>query len=1111
MRDEATQRQIDAARPGMSTWLSANAGSGKTRVLTDRVARLLLKGASPQNILCLTYTKAAATEMQNRLFSRLGAWAMSPDEDLRQKLDELGAGDDLSPGLLAAARRLFARAIETPGGLRIQTIHSFCAVLLRRFPLECGVSPQFTEMDDRVAGLLRGECLEELSETHPHVMEAVALHLTDQNFDTLAAEVARGRDRFAAPRADLRTALGLPPGLTREALLAEVFQPDTEGTLQAVLQALAASDKPTDAKLGQCLAALAPPWSLDDLVALEGPLLLSSTPYSAKIGKVPTKAVRDAMGPERERFEALMARVETARERRLALAAAEKAEALHAFADAFLPLYARRKEARGWLDFDDLILKARDLLTVRDVADWVLFRLDGGIDHILVDEAQDTSPTQWQVIEALASEFAAGHGARRAGERTIFVVGDVKQSIYSFQGADPAGFDRMHDRFKTQLGQGLQRMELRHSFRSAAAVLDTVDTVFSEAPGRGPDPVKHVAFHADRPGRVDLWPLYEASEKPEDPDWDDPRDTQAAADAVVELADAIARHLKGLIDAGTAIPGEDGAWRPLHDGDILILVQRRSALFHQIIRACKAAGLKVAGADRLKLGEALAVRDIVALLSFLATPADDLSLAAALRSPLFGWSEAELYALAQGREGTLWSALQSAGHPETRAVLRDLRDHADYLRPYELIERILVRHEGRARLVGRLGVESEEAIDALLAQALGYETTGIPSLTGFLAWFEAEDVELKRQPDAAGRRLRVMSVHGAKGLEAPLVVLPDTVRRDRGEQDHVIFTDDGLPFWRQGAGDQPEPMRRVIEERKAARQAESARLLYVAMTRAEKWLIVCGTGDAKIAANSWYGDVETALGRMAHTAIDTPVGQGRRIETLPWAPGPMAAHETAAATIGAELPAWYDTHAATPVEPPRPISPSGLPGAKALPGEVDETNEEAVLTRGTRLHALLEHLRPERPDLWRKQAEAQLDGLHATDPGLFDELLNEASAVLASPGLAPVFAPHALAEVDVTAPHPSGRVIFGTIDRLLVDGDRFLAVDFKSNRTVPDSAEAVPEGLLAQMGAYAAALSQVYPRHRVETALLWTATATLMPLPGALLRAAFEEAARLDG
>ena len=1114
IRNDASQAQVTAADPHSSTWLAANAGSGKTRVLTDRVARLLLGGVNPQNILCLTYTKAAASEMQNRLFARLGDWAMKSDAELTAALVDLGVDDAAD---LPRARRLFARAIETPGGLKIQTIHSFCSSLLRRFPLESGVSPQFTEMDERAASLLQSELVEDMADGPDRALVAdLARYYTGEDFAGLTSQIVRHRDGFAGTdQAEVWSWFDLDSAFDEEQLSAQAFAPGDGAMLDALIPLLAAGSK-TEVTAATKLGTVdRENLGVSDLAILEGVFLTGASakePFSAKIGSFPTKGLREgAAAGLMPKLEGLMARVEDARPLRNSLYSAQKTLALHRFAQRFIALYETRKLTLGWLDFDDLIRKAGALLSDPTVATWVLYRLDGGIDHILVDEAQDTSPAQWQVIERLAAEFTSGEGTKSGEERTIFVVGDPKQSIYSFQGAEPAEFTRMRDKFREelrQIEQPFQAMQLEYSFRSSPAVLGLVDHTLEKQDGLG-ESFLHRAFFGDKPGRVDLWPAVEKVEHKEDRDWFDPVDRPDPQDHLSTLARAIAADIAKKLKTGS-ITSEKGETRPIEPKDIMILVRRRSPLFFAIIGACKELGLPIAGADLLRIGGELAVKDLVALLSFLATPEDDLSLAAALRSPLFGWSEQQLYALAQGRgKVPLWRRLEERAedHAQTHAILRDLRDQADFLRPYDLLERVLIRHDGRRNLLARLGSEAEDGIDALLSQALAYERLQVPSLTGFLIWMEAEEVTIKRQVDSASNQVRVMTVHGSKGLEATIVYLPDTTKPVWQDRDEIVEVA-GHPWWKPPAAQRPEALAQVMDDRKARDREEWVRLLYVAMTRAEQWLIVAAAGDvSKTAQDSWYGLVDAGLDQAGAVKAEFPTGPGKRFETGTWAPRPESS--TVAPKQALSLPNWAVSPAPSiPQEEVEILSPSKLDGAKALPGLGGDGDTDAAMKRGSQIHLLLEHL-PLYPEAdWPDVAGRLLGtGELAAEPNTLPDLLAEATTVLRAPGLGNLFAPDALAEVELTAPIGDKR-LHGTIDRLLVTPTRVLAVDFKTNAVIPDRAEDTPAGLLAQMGAYRAALSQVYPDRAVDTAILWTRSGELMSLPNDLVMRTFR---RLDG
>ncbi|MDJ0628519.1 MAG: double-strand break repair helicase AddA [Rhodobacter sp.] len=1110
--DAATERQNQAADPRRSTWLAANAGSGKTRVLTDRVARLLLDGVQPQNILCLTYTKAAASEMQNRLFRRLGSWSMKPDRDLEAELRGLGVAVG-GKADLARARRLFARAIETPGGLRIQTIHSFCASLLRRFPLEAGVSPAFVELDDRSAVLLQQDVVERLAEGDAQAtVDGIAAHFTGDGLDRLTGAIARHRKSFttALSDRDYLKLFGADPDLCEDAILKSLDFDGLDGLLDR-LRTVLETGSTTDLRAAERLRAVRTgPFGFDDLRVLFGVFLTGAgakEPFAAKVGKFPTKASREVLGPICHDLDALMLRVEAAREAATCLAAARKSAALSSFAAAFLHAYDRQKQLHGWLDFDDLIQKTLALLSDPAVAGWVLYRLDGGLDHILVDEAQDTSPDQWQVIERLAQEFTAGLGARDGVSRTIFVVGDKKQSIYSFQGADAREFDRMRMHFGGRLhdiGVPLQSLELEYSFRSSDAILRFVEAALPEF-----SETRHRAFRDRLPGRVDLWPAVEAAEQPEKRNWYDPVDIKTEEHHDVVLARRISEEIERLI-ADETIPAGDGTRRRITAGDFLILVRRRSGLFEEIIRACKARGLAIAGADRLKLGAELAVKDLAAILAFLATPEDDLSLAAALRSPLFGWSEAELYRLGAGRSAPyLWTELRdrSAEFPETLSMLKDLRNSADYLRPYDLIERILTKHDGRRRLLARLGPEAEDGIDTLLSQALAYERIDVPSLTGFLTWLDTGEIEVKRQMDAASDRIRVMTVHGAKGLEAPIVILPDTARRVQSLRDEIIVTEDGTPVWRTSKDQQPKGLVSAIEAIRTAQGEEANRLFYVAVTRAETWLIFAGSGNVGKAGESWHQIARRGLEELGAATIDTPTGTGLRYTHRNWDLGDVAETPGDVTAAKIEVPDWMERRAPAPARAPKPLAPSDLGGAKVLFGDGGEADEDSGKAHGRLVHSFLEHLQHLAPSQWPAVAVA-LAGTE-TDDSDRQRALDEASRVLLDPEFGFLFDDATLSEVDLSAAlsNLGGRRINGTIDKLVVEPRRVLAVDFKTNAVVPGDAGGTPEGILRQMGAYLAALETIYPGKRADVAILWTAEPRLMPLPNDIVRQALRNAA----
>ena len=1078
---EATQAQIAAAWPVRSAWVSANAGSGKTRVLTNRVARLLLQGTAPGRILCLTFTKAAAAEMQNRLFKQLGEWAMMPDAPLRVALAALGE-ENLPEAQLLRARSLFARALETPGGLKIQTIHAFCESLLHRFPLEAQVSPDFELLDDRAAKALREDVLDEMAVADPEAFAAFIEKVGDPA--EFLGDILKHQELFAHSfyEEEAAEALGAELGLTEKLLLSKVFEDISDPDIDSLAAEMLRNANKHEVKVAVALNKRKSDPIGAVLMSLEAVFLTKGAQRSTT--RFPVKAVKEAFPPALDMVTMFIERIYAARQSRLALDALEKARVLHGFAFAFLSIYSARKSARSVLEFEDLIRKADALLRESDMAQWVLYRLDGGIDHILVDEAQDTSPLQWDIVKALAEEIYAA-ATEGDGPRTVFVVGDEKQSIFSFQGADPHAFAGvkalLHERLaavETPMFEGA----LQCSFRSAPPILNLVDQVFSgDARGGVAGEINHIAVDDALPGRVELWPFYEKEAAEEELPWDAPVDELPASDPVLLLAEDVAARVAEIIASKVVLPGKK---RPVQAGDFLILVQSRGVLFRALLKELKAKQVPVAGADRLKVAEELAVKDLLALLQFAANPQDDLALASALRSPLCGVSEADLFKLAHKRKGRLWDEVKP------HEMLADLLAHADYERPFELLERILITHNGRENLLARLGPEAEEGVDELLRQALDYERSEAPSLTGFLNWVSADELEVKRQFNNEDNLLRIMTVHGAKGLEAPIVILPQTVQRPNNKGQKVLPLGDGLAVCGAGVEDLPETVSAVRQAQKDLQTEEKMRLLYVALTRAESWLILAGSGDRKRVPENWYDPVAEALEALGAEIRES----GRRVLENNWQLGTGEVESEAEQAVKA--PAWVAAPALKVVKPPRARLPSDLGGAHTVNGAMADEN---ALLRGEQIHTLLENL-ADVPEGERAAAAARL--VEAPLAGVVTEALKTLSA----PALARVFAPETLREVAVSADLPELGPVSGRIDALLV-GDAILAVDFKSNPQVPTTSAEIPEAFLRQMAAYQAALVQIWPDKEIKTAILWTATQSLMEVPAQLCDAALNRAA----
>ncbi len=1140
---------IRASDPGASVFVTANAGSGKTTTLVSRVARLLRQGADPAAILCVTYTKAAAAEMQRRLYDLLGDWSVLEDAALERELRKLeGQPEAQFDALdLSRARALFARALETPGGLKIQTIHAFCEKLLRRFPLEAEVSPSFQVLEDVAAQELARRARDELTlaaerygEDDPdqplaRAFNHFAVELSARGFDDLFQAIEGQRDAltgYVKACAEGRAA-------TPWTLCGVNDGADPEAIAQAAVDA-------TDWNAWRAAAAELDGGSSSDhnMAALLRAAEDAQT-FDAVCGGFFTKAGEPKKRLATVKIAAGVTAWLTREQGRLVVACAEARAATIArdtghvltLAQVYAAIYAQEKRAHRGLDFDDLITKTCDLLATKSDAAWVLYKLDGGIDHVLVDEAQDTAPEQWEIIRKLTGEFFAGAGVRgeAAAQRTLFVVGDEKQSIYGFQGARPELLARETDHYRDTARASGARAEivpLEASWRSTPQVLSFVDAVFAPADAaRALDPanghaVHHQPMREGDPGSVDIWPVFKDVKPPERSAWD-PVDADAGENARKRLAARIAADIAGAVARGDAVQDRELAgppaerWRAANFGDFLILVRRRDALFEEILRALKQSGVPVAGADRLKLSEHIAFQDLRGVARFALFPEDDLTTAELLRSPFCEVDEGSLFDLAYERDGSLYRALslRAAERPEwsdALAFLDSARADARGRAPFEMFNRLLGRldREGRSmrsRLLTRLGREAEEAIDEFLNQILAAEARGVRDLEGLAATLDVSDVTVKRELEAARGEVRVMTVHGAKGLEAPVVYLPDTTVKAKAQGAPLFETGDGGFLWapRKDEDCAASAAARALRQQKT--DEESLRLLYVGLTRARDRLVLCGRTPATRDADdgSWWTRLNDAFASdiIAEHTREIMTEDGVTVRRF----GPDPERRPLRAPTTSEqpkAPEWMSQRL-TSERGAQWKSPSSIADAAKAPAPSPLSDRGGLgrFRRGDLIHKLFEVLPDIAPDK-RRDAAARL---LAREPNLTDdqraEMIDAAFGVLEDTRFAAVFGPGSRAEAAIAGTAkdlPDGVAISGRLDRLIVAPDQVLVVDYKTNRPAPARIEDADPAYVAQMAVYVAVLRALYPGRQVEAALVWTDGPALMPVPSNVIDGALD-------
>lgn len=1092
---KTTDDQQQASDPKLSVWVSANAGSGKTHVLVERVTRLLLSGVEPASILCITYTKAAAAEMWSRLFTNLAAWTNLDDAALTLSLQQLGE-DGTDPVLQTRARQLFTKALETPGGLKIQTIHAFCEKLLHLFPVEAGLAPGFSVMDERrelelqssATQIVLNKAEHETESQTAKAFEALTDRLNKDDFQSLIKSFITALRKASPELLNLEKAsyeLVLSNGLAVTHLNFEVIKTELNSIDKAAYlhhaKLLELSGKHWRVNPSEAMMKIAQADEPEDLLEK----------FFLTDGAARKQFLRDEISealPETQSFiDTEKLRVFELIQQRNTLEIIAQSGNAFVLAKDILQHISVEKQRLGIYDFADLITKAASLLSNARATQWVLKKLDEGLNHILLDEAQDTSPDQWRIVRRLADEFFAGAGLPKAQSRSVFVVGDQKQSIFSFQGADAKGFAKTREElFKQTQGQ-MALVELTTSYRSTSTVLDAVNQLFTQTKLKelgifDASERDHTGVRKDQ-GVVELWP-FETEEKIAEPDaWARPLDTPAATSADRLLAETIAEKIAGWLSP-TRPKLLMSKNRPVQPGDILILFQTRSTLYRLVLAHLRQHGVPVAGADRLILLNSLIVQDIVVLLGWLLLPQDDHALAIILKSPLVPepLSEKQLFELCYNRKANLVDLISGPN----QNYLNMLQQQAHTAGPFQVLSLIILK--SRQSIAKRLGEEALEASAAMMDLALDYEADHGLSLFGFINWFSATETTLKRDMDKAKGDVRLMTVHGAKGLEAEIVIMADATYVKKLSRSGPTVTTlpeneraAGLPIWKMsGKGPHVQQFENWIDLHTQDIAQENSRLLYVAMTRARDELYICGAkGKNKVGERSWWPTITQALGAPEN---DEPQRFGLPDQFIDVTKTniPPAAHQAP----------WLLRNPKLEGQKPREaFNPSG---------NRQTLNPEAA-KRGTALHRLLQDIANVSEDRRFSVARQRAIALDLTEADA-----KQMANLMARPDLHVYFGQGSKSEADIIGTLPNGMEVSGRIDRLTVLPEGIWLLDYKSNQ---GGSEPISPShpYVKQLATYAALLGQLYPTSPIHAALLWTQTGEHQHLPEALITAALQE------
>jgi ATP-dependent helicase/nuclease subunit A len=1110
-------QQTDASHPESQVRLSASAGTGKTQVLTARVLRLLLHDVNPESILCLTFTKAGAAEMADRVHERLGAWVTMAGGDLGMDLKNLG--EDIGLNRRDDARNLFARVLDARGsGLRIQTIHSFCQTLLAGFPAEAGLPSGFRPIEGREEEQLAGQALATLVEGYGREGRTAALERLRQTSKRRGEEATRAFLKRCAMDPDAMESLPSGDGLGAYVRRSICGLDDVRGTLERVCD-----DDGFDRVALEGLIALFGSWRKKDgstyvegeksAIRIKNWLAL---PVAERVDGLPElrtawltggKSWRTSEPPDPE-YRHTAERLDLWISTLIDLLAADRIaptiiDALAVGRD-YARAYQDAKRVAGVVDFNDLIRHTVRLLKTPGIGDWIKFKLDQTIDHILVDEAQDTNAAQWDIVKSLADEFFAGAGAKAPRSRTVFVVGDFKQAIFGFQGTDPKQFSKATEHFAqlaSGAGQSMLPLSLNDSYRSSQPILDVTNAVIDQlthsALGLPNPPDRHLsAVHGSGSATL-LPPVSSVTDSGDEEESEDGADV--LGDSEFEWAKQLAELVKNWTNGGLRLRNQD---RDATPGDVMILVRSRGELARLIVSRLYQAGVPVAGIDRLRLNAPIAVQDLLACIRFALQPRDDLSLACILVSPLMNWSQDELYDRIKQRGGDLWPHLRQTMTKDALFVPETLLKMADQATPYQFLESILSGPiQGRQKLITRLGEEARDPVEELLSQALAFETQATPSLQNFLDWFDKGDVDIKRDPAKPENAVRVMTVHGAKGLQAPIVVLADATSdpsfKRKTALDWAIDDAVSVPLFRPRKDDLVGSLAESAQVQDQREMEEHWRLLYVAITRAEEHLFVGGALKSKqkdgMRETCWHVQVEQALRSIGSVKDSEGLMSHRYVEHEESSKAKRSSDQKLESWTNV-LPDWATKAAPQESRPPRPLAPSAIEGDddEARPPPSDAMRKAA--RRGVLLHSLFERLpsvngpdRAQAADLWLERSAGVSDEIERR------ELIASALAVIEHPEFAQVFGPNSLAEVPL-AGVVAGRVISGAVDRLLIGETEVLVVDFKTGRFVPAQEAAISRHHKAQMAAYVAVLQGIFPDRKVRAALLYTNGPKLLAL-----------------
>ncbi len=1106
----------NAINPNFSVWVNASAGTGKTKILIDRVLRLLLE--NKRNILCLTFTNAAANEMENRIHSILSKWAICSESELIMDLEQLDLlhlseesvsfqrvtlesrkkeewipvpstgmtkesagiteGSRKNEALdrhLTRARRLFSELENL--GLTIQTIHAFCYKLISSFPIEAGIAPNCTLSECKeLHSIIFNKVLH--NETVQDDINLIATEIDENKLRDLLYTLCIKRSISANDSKYIKDKLSAPDEI-------HDLQSETIEHVERLAEILSEGSK-RDQSYSEILYSTVIPagiqkkrtsvsysddtgikWNDTKIENLAKVFLKSESHEKKSISSIATKSILEKFKDAEQIIESVQNVVFTHIRDMNSYQIFKRTSSLLGVFKVYVDLYNSEKSKNALLDYNDIIDLATNLLSNPNYKDWILFNLDQKIDHILVDEAQDNSISQWKIITNLCDEFFAGNDEKR----TLFVVGDVKQSIYRFQGANPHLFNYIQQYFHTKTGgRDWISCQLEKSFRSTPEVLMLVDRIFNNFRAEisfNDNEIKHVPHRENDQGYIEIWPALPKRKEKEQQALQIPltcRENYIIADRL--LAQTIANRIHNWLNEGRILVAKD---RHIEPRDIMILVRQRNVLVDYIISELKKANVPVVGRDYFRIMDYIAVQDLIALAEFLLLQANDLALANALKSPLFNFTEDDLFNIAYDRkEHSLWERIQDYSvviYSELNYLINLSRTES----PLALFTHIL--RTGKKKFAARLGLECFEVLDEFMNLVLQFEN---PSLQAFVQWIKENNPEIKNDMQSERNAVRIMTIHKSKGLQAPIVFLVDTNTVPRNSES-IIFDGTEVPFW--CGKNNNAYCDQVKREKKLEDYNEYLRLLYVALTRAEDELYILS--KEPVQKGSWY-DLITKYGEPYEKKQ-----RGLR---------PIFKEKVEVLCVNANYPYIYkkrDYFDVPVISLPPALAHSSVSSQRVTLESSEKEGAEWIpvsatwmtdgYARGLIIHSILQYMPKIEKERRKNWVRKYLDNISEDKDEIYSKILafNEKYGYL--------FDLEGKSEITLSGTI-DGKSVLVRLDRLCITQDKAIIIDYKSHRNVSVS---LLNEIKKQMLIYKTLVQEIYPNKQVECVVIWVEDLTI--------------------